>query len=67
MSNSTKQNKRSVPSTIMLKNIPGIGTLTQMVPPLRRRTKEQVIWLAGRLPHTIVRKCVASFTKVSPR
>ena len=37
MSNSTKQNKRSIPSTIMLKNIPDIGILTKMVsPPLKK-------------------------------
>ena len=39
MSNTTRQKKQSVPSTIMLKDIPGIGTLTQMVSPTPKKNQ----------------------------
>ena len=41
MSNTTKNTKRSVPSTIMWKNIPGIGTLTQIVSPTPKKDKRR--------------------------
>ena len=58
MSNSTKQNKRSVPSTIMLMSIPGIGTLTQMVSPTPKKnqgTRYMVIRKATTYHHTKMR------------